>query len=93
MADYPGCRKRFEYTYTDFDGAVMNPDAITVKVRSPLGEITAYSKQSMTTTGTGVWYIEQTLPISGDWVVREETSGNHVSAHEQVVPVERSKFV
>lgn len=76
----PGERPEFTLTFTTSAGALVDPTAITVVVRTPAGTETSYTSGAgqITKLSLGVWqFIYPTgLPnIPGDWFVRTTSTG------------------
>lgn len=65
-----GESERFTITITDFDGSASDPDALTLEIKDPSGNITTYtySLAEITKSSTGVYY--KVLPAydeAGTW--------------------------
>lgn len=79
--------------FTDRNGALINPTAVTCKTKNPAGAIVTYvygADVALVRESTGKYRLEIAATISGRWTYRFEASGVGMSAGEGQFFVENS---
>lgn len=92
---YIGDRPAVTAYFTDGAGAAADPDALTVKVKTPAGAITTWTypaSPQIVRAGVGQYTFRFDLTLAGIWCYRVEATGALMVAREGTVPVERSNF-
>lgn len=90
-----GDQVRLSATFTDVDGAAVDPTVITVKYAAPDGSVTDLTygvDLNVTQDATGVFYVDFVPSAAGVWSYRWESSGTVTAAAEGSFMVRRSAF-
>ncbi len=90
-----GDQVRLSATFTDVDGAAVDPTVITVKWAAPNGAVTDLTygvDLNVTQEETGVFYVDFVPDAAGTWAYRWESSGTVTAAAEGAFMVRRSAF-
>jgi hypothetical protein len=76
-------------TFKNLSKQLADPSAVTCQVKDPSGTITT---PSPTQDSTGVYRVDITLDVVGDWHIRFAGTGNVIAAVERRVKVLESEF-
>lgn len=90
-----GSRVEVTALFRDRAGALVDPDAVRVRVREPGGTEQIYSfgsEEELAQVGPGHYRLELDLDQVGEWVVRVESDGVGKAAAELVLTVAPSRF-
>jgi hypothetical protein len=77
--------------FTTIDGMLLDPQNITVFVKSPTGIVVQYTSEIIR-TGVGQYYLDVITTTSGTWCYRWEATGTGQCAAEQTFMVKESLF-
>lgn len=69
MTIFVGARKRLRVTFRDDEGAYIDPDSVTFRIRTPEGVFSThvYGTSAVVRENVGRYYLNITLPLSGVW--------------------------
>lgn len=90
-----GDEVRVTGTFTDADGNVQDPTALTFKFTDPSGNTVTYTygtDAELVKSGTGVYYVDIDIDESGTWWFRFAATGAGRAADEAYFLVEESRF-
>lgn len=90
-----GDQVRLSATFTDADGAAVDPTVITVKYADPTGAVTDLTYDvdlAVTRDGDGTYYVDFVPTAAGTWRYRWESTGAVTAAAEGAFQVRRSSF-
>lgn len=94
---YPGSPIRLTITFTDANGAAVDPATVTVKIQDPLGNTATYvygTDANVGRTATGSYFADVTPDQGGRWFTRWITTGASTTfATEDSFLVQRSPFI
>lgn len=97
MSTYPkGNLIRISVSFTDTGGADVDPDAVVVQVRSPLGVVTTATHgvdAAVKKDSTGHYHLDVDAAVPGPWRYRWYATGNGQAAMEDEFVVSESAFV
>lgn len=96
---YPGASRRITGTFTDGDGAAVDPDTVTFKLRSPCGAESTFVyliDNEVLRASTGSYYADVTLSMPGrwhyKWLVTDDVSVDITAVEEGNLLVQDSPF-
>lgn len=75
-------------TFANLAGTPTNPTAVACTVEAPDGTTTT---PSVTSSGSGVYYVDLTLDQAGTWLVEWQGTGAVIAAADQVIYARASK--
>lgn len=87
-----GDQVRLECTVAGPTGTRLDPETITLKVRSPRGVITTFSAADLQKDAVGAYHCHVDATESGTWVWRVECAGAAKGAEERRFFVNASAF-
>ena len=73
-------------TFTDANGAAVDPTAVYVKVKDPSGNVTTYQygeDPEVVKSDTGIYYVDVNVDEAGDWWYRFYSTGTGQAAGEE----------
>lgn len=62
-------------TFTDADGALVNPTTVTLYIRTPDGIVTAYTGGNIGHPSTGLYTFDVNANQSGPWIYKWQGTG------------------
>ena len=76
-------------------GVVTNPDAVTLRVKSPAGVVTVYTYAlgEVSRSATGVYFKTLAFATAGRWFARWEGTGAAAGVEEMRIDIDASKVV
>jgi len=80
---------RLTGTFTDPNGALADPTAVTLRLRNPLAVATT---PATVKDATGVYHYDLTLDTVGEWFYRWEGTGAVTTAEEASLYVRATQF-
>lgn len=90
-----GDQVRLSASFTDAEGAAVDPTVITVRYADPTGAVTTLTygvDVAVTYEAAGMYYVDFVPDRAGQWRYRWESSGAVTAAAEGVFQVKRSSF-
>ena len=83
-------------TFTDSDGAAIDPATVIFSVKDPSGNVDSYIygvDAEVVKSATGVYYVDVDADESGDWWYRFHSTGTGKAAEEDRFVVEISNVL
>jgi uncharacterized protein YfaS (alpha-2-macroglobulin family) len=87
-----GDRVRTFAVFRDHDGELADPTEVTLRVRTPSGEIEIIGDDDITQDSVGNYHHDIDIDESGAWFYRWEGTGALVAAGESILRVRVSQF-
>jgi hypothetical protein len=82
-------------TFTDADGNVVDPTAVTFKFEDPSGNETSYvygTDPEVVRVSQGVYRVDVTIDESGIWYYRFVSTGTGAAASEEFFKIRPTRF-
>jgi hypothetical protein len=79
-------------TFRDLSGALADPTAVTLRIRTPAGVVTSYTGAQILRESVGVYSKALAYDMAGYWGIRWEATGAVMAAEEKTVIVGPSEF-
>jgi len=85
---------RVAVTFTNQSGTAVDPGAVALKVKNPLGVITIYNypADGVIKDSTGNYHFDFDLTVQGKWVYRWQGTVSNKGAEENSFQVRESAF-
>ena len=88
---FKGQSVRLRFTFTNAEGALADPSAVSAQVKSPLGITTTYGPE-IVHDSIGKYSLVVTGDRQGVWVVEGKGTGENVSVDEHEFKILESHF-
>jgi hypothetical protein len=76
-------------------GTNVNPEAVMCKVKAPSGKVTTYTygtDAALVRDSTGVYHVDVSVAVAGDYIYRFESTGTGQAAAEGLFSVRSTSF-